>query len=120
MTDPCNAQNNNFYNSIMFCYSVFKDTCGLFPRKPHHIRHGDPTFAYILYIVAILAISITILLSEIKVILNHFTAITAIWRFEVITHAAICLTLADKCFKRLNTQCAHSENGTPIGSRLLG
>ena len=29
---------------------------------------------------------------------NPFTAIAAIWRFEVITHAAICLTLADKYF----------------------
>ena len=29
---------------------------------------------------------------------NPFTAVTAIWRFEVITHAAICLTLAYKYF----------------------
>ena len=29
---------------------------------------------------------------------NPFTAVAAIWRLEVITHAAICLTLADKYF----------------------
>ena len=29
---------------------------------------------------------------------NPFTAVTAIWRFEVITHAAICVTLTDKYF----------------------
>ena len=28
-----------------------------------------------------------------------FMAVTAIWRFEVITHTAICLTLVDKYFK---------------------
>ena len=30
--------------------------------------------------------------------INPFTAVAAIWRLEVITHAAICLTLADKYF----------------------
>ena len=30
--------------------------------------------------------------------LNPFTAIDAIWLLEVITHAAICLTFADKYF----------------------
>ena len=31
-------------------------------------------------------------------IINPFTAVTAIWRFEGITDAAICLTLANKYF----------------------
>ena len=30
--------------------------------------------------------------------LNPFTAVAAIWQFEVITHAAMFLTLADKYF----------------------
>ena len=55
-----------------------------------------------------------------KLVINPFTAVAAIWQFEVITHTAICLTLADKYFKRLNTQCAYPENGTPIGFWLLG
>ena len=31
-------------------------------------------------------------------IINSFTAVTAIWQFEGITDAAICLTLANKYF----------------------
>ena len=31
-------------------------------------------------------------------LINPLTAVAAIWRLEVITHAAICLTLADKYF----------------------
>ena len=53
-------------------------------------------------------------------VINTFTAITAIWWFEVITQVAIRLTLADTYFKRLNTQCVYSEGGTPIGFRVLG
>ena len=53
-------------------------------------------------------------------IINPFTAITAIWRFEVITHAAICLTLVDKYFEVSQHSMAYSENGTPIGLRLRG
>ena len=41
-----------------------------------------------------------------------FKAVTAIWQLEVITDAAICQL---SIFKRLNTQCTYSENGTPIG-----
>ena len=40
-----------------------------------------------------------------------FTAVTAIWQFEVITDGAACQL---SIFKRLNTQYAYSENGTPI------
>ena len=40
-------------------------------------------------------------------IINPLTAVTAIWQFEGITHAAIYLTLADKYCKRPNTQCAY-------------
>ena len=48
---------------------------------------------------------------------NPFTAVTAIWQFEVITHAAICLTFADKCCYMSQHS---SEIGTPIGLHLLG
>ena len=46
-----------------------------------------------------------------------FTAVASIWQLEVITNVAICQI---SIFKRLNTQCAYSENGTPKGLRLLG
>ena len=41
-----------------------------------------------------------------------FTAVTAIWQLEVIADVGICQL---SILKRLNTQCAYSENGTPIG-----
>ena len=46
-----------------------------------------------------------------------FTAVTAIWQLEVITDTAISQI---SIYKRLNTQCAYSENGTPIQLQLLG
>ena len=53
-------------------------------------------------------------------VINPFTAITAIWWFEVTTHVAICLSLADNYFSPLNIQCTYSEIGMPIGLQLLG
>ena len=48
------------------------------------------------------------------------TAVTAIWRFGAITHAAIHQTHPDKFLTRFDTQCTYSETQMPIGARLLG
>ena len=42
-------------------------------------------------------------------VLNPLTAVTAIWRFDAITHAAIHQTRPDKFLTRFDTQCAYSE-----------
>ena len=42
-------------------------------------------------------------------IINPLTAITAIWRFDAITHAAIHQTRPDKFLTCFNTQCTNSE-----------
>ena len=58
---------------IQLCFVVelfgLKDTCGLFLEVASYYIRVGPTFAYILYI-GIIAISITICLSKIKVILK--------------------------------------------------
>ena len=53
-------------------------------------------------------------------LINPLTAVTAIWRFDAITHAAIHQTRPDKFLTRFNTQCAYSETWMPIGAQLLG
>ena len=40
---------------------------------------------------------------------NPLTTLTAIWRFDAITHAAIHQTHPDKFLIRFDTQCAYSE-----------
>ena len=42
-------------------------------------------------------------------IINPLTAVTAIWRFDVITHAAIHQTCLDKFLTSFDTQCAYSK-----------
>ena len=40
---------------------------------------------------------------------NPLTAVTAIWRFDAITHVVIYQTGPDKFLTRFDTQCTYSE-----------
>ena len=52
-------------------------------------------------------------------LVNPFTAKDAIWRPQVITRTAICLTFANKYFY-VSQHSMRLFFGTPMGSRLLG
>ena len=52
--------------------------------------------------------------------LNPFVARTAIWRFEVITHAAMYIFPSNKALTHFDTRCAYSKISTPIWVQEIG